>query len=70
MVAGKRSLTFPFDVAVTHLELGGGVARAPGLVQDRVVEARVPQPHSFLVPARSIAEDVGPSWKADIFPLV
>lgn len=33
--------TFPFDVAVAHLELAGGVGGAPGLVQDCVVEAGV-----------------------------
>lgn len=31
-------------MAVTHLELGGGVGGAPGLVQDRVVEAGVTLP--------------------------
>lgn len=50
--------TFPFDVSVAHLELGGGVGCAPGLVQDRVVEAGVPQPRAFLVLVWAIAEDV------------
>lgn len=67
VAAENPCLTFPFDISVTHLELGGGVGCAPGLVQDRVVEAGVPQLHTFLVPAWSIGEDVGFCWKTDIF---
>lgn len=40
--ASAACFTFPFDVSVAHLELGGGVGCAPGLVQNRVVEAGVP----------------------------
>lgn len=50
--------TFPFDVSVAHLELGGGVGCAPGLVQNRVVEAGVPQLRALLIPVWAIAEDV------------
>lgn len=46
-----KAATFPFDVAVAHLELGGGVGGAPGLVQHCVVEAGVaPAPGVFFLP--------------------
>lgn len=59
--ASVACFTFPFDVSVAHLELGGGVGCAPGLVQNRVVEAGVPQLRAFLVRAWAVAEGVRPS---------
>lgn len=59
-------LTFPFDLSVAHLELGGGVGCTPGLVQNRVVEAGVPQLHAFLIAVWAIAVDICSSWKTDI----
>lgn len=37
----RKLTTFPFDIAVTHLMLGGGVGGPPAIVQDCVVEAGV-----------------------------
>lgn len=58
-------LTFPFDLSVAHLELGGGVGCTPGLVHNCVVEAWVLQLHVFLIAVWAIAVDICSSWKTD-----